>query len=107
MITEINHAVVIRGTMKELKVFNCFQSCSPKQTPRVVRIENYVFAITTMENGRCLSLKMALTENENESKKWIDSIFSDHGRASYTDITDVFLTQRVENNRNVNMEVLA
>ena len=107
MITEINHDVVIRGTMKELKVFHCFEKCSPKQTPRVVRIENYVFAITTMENGRCLSLKMALTENENESKKWIDSIFSDHGRASYTDITDVFLTQRVENNRNVNMEVLA
>ena len=107
MITQINHATVIRGTMKELKVFHCFEKCSPKQTPRVVRIENYVFAITTNGNGRCLSLKMALTENENESKKWIDSIFTDHGRDSYADVTDVFLMQEISDNREVKKAVLA
>jgi hypothetical protein len=107
VITEINNDVVVRGTMKELKVFNCFQSCTPKQTPRVVRVENYIFAITTNGNGRCISLKMALTENETELKKWIDSIFADHGRSSYANVTDVFLMQRIENDRDVNIEVLA
>jgi hypothetical protein len=50
---------------------------------------------------------MALTENETELKKWIDSIFADHGRSSYANVTDVFLMQRIENDRDVNIEVLA
>ena len=108
MITEINHAVVIRGTMKELKVFHCFEKCSPKQTPRVVRIENYVFALTSKGNGQhCLSLKMSIIDDEHEMDVWIKSIFTDHGRNSYADVTDIFLIQEISDNKEVKKAVLA
>ncbi len=92
-------APIIRGTAKELRVYDCFADCNAKNAPRCIKIANYVFAVTRNANADCVNYSLAISENDTEQKAFIDQVFLDHGRIAPVDLSDIFHAKLADVNR--------